>query len=153
MAAREDQELRFAEFIEKMSLQELTSKRPREDDWDPNKASKAAKKAANKEKAVQKAGQKASGRNGGGPKGGKGKEHKGKGGKGNGAKTQKGGSGKSVEGVWIPAGIKLKSKTGAGKLICYGYNSGSCTALNCNKMHVCQLCEANHSWKTCPQLH
>ena len=153
VAARDDQELRFAEFIEKLSLQDMTSKRPREDDWDSNKASKAAKNAAKKKKTAQKPVQKGAGRNGGGPKGGKGKDQKGKGGKGNGAKNQKGGNGRTFEGVWIPAAIRLKPKTGAGKLICYGYGSGSCTALNCDKEHVCQICEANHGWKTCPRLH
>ena len=48
-AAREDKELRFREFIEKFSLQEAGNKRHRDDEWDSNKAAKAAKFAATKE--------------------------------------------------------------------------------------------------------
>ena len=164
MAARDDAELRFREFVEKFSMEEAQPKRQREEECDPNRVSKAAKKAAQKEaqqaakKAANKAAAKAAGRGGAGNgtkgNGTKGNGWKGNGGKGNGSKGPKGTKGKTIDGVVIPAGITLKANTSAGKQICFGYSKGHCPgAATCLKEHVCQICEGIHTWKGCSKLH
>ena len=161
VAAREDTELRFREFVEKFSLEDSTQKRQRDDEWDPNKVSNAAKKREAQQaakKAADRAAAKAAGRGGAGNgakgNGGKNNGVKGNGGKGNGWKGQKGAKGQTKDGVFIPAGITLKANTNNGKQICFGYSKGNCPgAATCHKEHVCQICEGIHTWKDCSKLH
>lgn len=145
IAAGEDKELRFREFIEKISLQEAGNKRQREDVVDYNRSAKAAKAAAAKEsqKAKQQAAKAVAAHGKTTSKG------KGKGGR----KGKTGGKGKLLEGILIPSDVILKSATTAGKPICFKYGADRCKSSNCRMLHVCQICEGDHMWKKCGCLH
>ena len=131
-------------------MEEAWPKRQRDDEWNHNKAAKAAKHAAAKEaqKAkLQAARATKAGTKGTGKSKGKGKQGK----KGRGG-VQPSGNGKITDGIWVPAETPLKSKNSAGLPICYKYGAGKCNNSACAMLHICQICEEKHAWEKCGTL-